>query len=64
MIGGISTIIESLLIVWLNKNKLTPVKIPINILWPKLADLMFEWTKGVVSKNITKHEIGTENFDQ
>ena len=62
--GGISIIIDNLFIVWLNINKATPTKIPINILCPKLADLMLECTKGVVSKNIIKHDRGIENLDQ
>ena len=62
--GGISIIIDNLFIVWLNINKATPTKIPTNILCPKLADLIFECTNGVVSKNIIKHDKGIENFDQ
>ena len=53
---------NNLFIVWLNINKATPTKIPTNILCPKLADLIFECTNGVVSKNIIKHDKGIENF--
>ena len=55
---------ERLFIVWLNKNNPTPSKIPTNTLCPKLADLIFEWTNGVVNRNIIKHDKGIENFDQ